>query len=117
MVANVVTYRSRSAFRDVAKAMGFTPSVIDHLAAKLSYRGVRHMREELELAGALSPELPALPASDREKEDLPSLLEGEGLGEKESAPTDTGLVTLGGHPTATDSSEGDGSKHPLLTVI
>jgi len=53
MVANVVTYRSRSAFRDVAKALGYSPSVIDHLAAKLSYRGVKHMREELQLAGAL----------------------------------------------------------------
>jgi error-prone DNA polymerase len=51
MVANVITYRSRSAFRDVAKAMGFSPSLIDHLAGKLSYRGVTHMREELELAG------------------------------------------------------------------
>jgi DNA polymerase III alpha subunit len=49
MVANVVTYRSRSAFRDVAKAMGFAPSVIDHLASRLSYRGVKHIREELEL--------------------------------------------------------------------
>jgi error-prone DNA polymerase len=51
MVANVITYRSRSAFRDVAKAMNFSPSLIDHLAGKLSYRGVTHMREELELAG------------------------------------------------------------------
>jgi error-prone DNA polymerase len=47
MVANVVTYRSRLAFRDVAKAMGFSPSLIEHLASKLSYRSVRHMREEL----------------------------------------------------------------------
>lgn len=47
MVANVITYRSRSAFRDVAKALGFSPSLIDTLAARLSYRGVPHMREEL----------------------------------------------------------------------
>lgn len=53
MVANVITYRSRSAFRDVAKAMGFTPSAIDHLAAKLSYRGAGHMKEELVLSGDL----------------------------------------------------------------
>ncbi|HEX6508918.1 MAG TPA: DNA polymerase III subunit alpha [Chloroflexota bacterium] len=51
MVANVITYRSRSAFRDVAKAMGFSPSLVDHLAGKLSFRGVTHMREELSLAG------------------------------------------------------------------
>ena len=63
MVANVITYRSRSAFRDVAKAFGFSPSLIDHLAAKLSYRGVKHMREELSLVGEL-PLRPSLPTSD-----------------------------------------------------
>jgi error-prone DNA polymerase len=51
MVANVITYRSRSAFRDVAKAMGFAPSLVDTLASKLSYRGVKEMREEMILAG------------------------------------------------------------------
>ncbi|GAC1639135.1 MAG: DNA polymerase III subunit alpha [Chloroflexota bacterium] len=49
MVANVITYRSRSAFRDVAKAMGFSPSLIDHLVSRLSYRGVKQIREELPL--------------------------------------------------------------------
>jgi DNA-directed DNA polymerase III PolC len=57
MVANVITYRARSAFRDVAKAMGFTTALVDTLAAKLSYRGVKGMREELELAGAVQPSL------------------------------------------------------------
>jgi error-prone DNA polymerase len=58
MVANVITYRARSAFRDVAKAMGFTPAVIDTLAARLSYRGVRSMREEFTLAGTIQNTLP-----------------------------------------------------------
>ena len=40
MVANLVTYRSRSAFRDVAKAMGYPPGLIDHIASSLSYRSV-----------------------------------------------------------------------------
>lgn len=57
MVANVITYRSRSAFRDVAKAMGFAGGLIDHLASKLSYRGVTHMREELQLAGVFETSL------------------------------------------------------------
>lgn len=61
MVANVITYRSRSAFRDVAKAMGFSPTAIDHLAAKLSYRGVSHMREDLLLSGDLTMLPPAEP--------------------------------------------------------
>lgn len=56
MVANVITYRSRSAFRDVAKVMGFPPSLIDHLAGQLSYRGVKHMREELGLRTAELPD-------------------------------------------------------------
>jgi error-prone DNA polymerase len=57
MVANVITYRSRSAFRDVAKAMGFAPSLVDTLASKLSYRGVKEMREEMVLAGDVQPAL------------------------------------------------------------
>jgi error-prone DNA polymerase len=110
MVANVVTYRSRSAFRDIAKAMGFTPSVIDHLAAKLSYRGVAHMREELELAGALSS--PSLPASPKETTSLPSTLEEEGG----SRPSTTCPITPGGYRTATQSGLGIGG-NPLLAVI
>ncbi|HEX8919165.1 MAG TPA: DNA polymerase III subunit alpha [Chloroflexota bacterium] len=51
MVANVITYRSRSAFRDVAKAMGLPSPLIDLVASKLSYRRAGNMREELELAG------------------------------------------------------------------
>jgi error-prone DNA polymerase len=101
MVANVITYRSRSAFRDVAKAMGLSPAAIDHLAGKLSYRGVSHMREELELAGvdvdAGNPSLhknpspsgtphPPTPSPSRGEGEtaypqlLPSPLEGEGPG-------------------------------------
>lgn len=57
MVANVITYRSRSAFRDVAKALGFAPNLVDTLAARLSYRGVKAMREEFALAGTIPPAL------------------------------------------------------------
>jgi error-prone DNA polymerase len=51
MVANLVTYRSRSAFRDVAKAMGYPPGLIDHIASSLSYRSVNRIREDLGAAG------------------------------------------------------------------
>lgn len=94
MVANVITYRSRSAFRDVAKAMGFSPSAIDHLAARLSYRGASHMREELALSGDLkmlpatqnvgqsfSPEAPPNPQLPRGVIDHP--------GDPPTAPGDT----------------------------
>src|SRR5579884_353154 len=78
MVANVITYRSRSAFRDVAKAMGLSPSAIDHLAAKLSYRGVSHMREELQLAGVTVDDVPRLADSDASSgETLPAPLPEE----------------------------------------
>ncbi len=36
MVANVVTYRQRSAIREVGKALGFKPETIDHLARSAS---------------------------------------------------------------------------------
>ncbi|HEY9287839.1 MAG TPA: error-prone DNA polymerase [Candidatus Dormibacteraeota bacterium] len=36
MVANVVTYRQRSAIREVGKALGFKPETIDHLAKSAS---------------------------------------------------------------------------------
>ncbi len=51
MVANLVTYRSRSAFRDVAKAMGYPTGLIDHLASSLTYRSVDRIQEDLRAAG------------------------------------------------------------------
>jgi error-prone DNA polymerase len=55
MVANLVTYRSRSAFRDVAKAMGYPPGLIDHIASSLSYRSVDRIRNDLAAAGIDHP--------------------------------------------------------------
>jgi error-prone DNA polymerase len=76
MVANVITYRARSAFRDVAKAIGFAPAVVDTLAAKLSYHGVKNMREEFSLAGSIPAALPG-PTEHAAKQDallpVPSL--------------------------------------------
>ncbi|HEV3311513.1 MAG TPA: DNA polymerase III subunit alpha [Chloroflexota bacterium] len=56
MVANLITYRSRSAFRDVAKAMGYPPGLIDHIASSLSYRSVNRIREDLQAAGIEAPD-------------------------------------------------------------
>ena len=67
MVANLVTYRSRSAFRDVAKAMGFPPGLIDHCAAALSYRSVKHIREDLALAGIEDGPVPSGEAPSPER--------------------------------------------------
>jgi error-prone DNA polymerase len=53
MVANLITYRARSAFRDVAKTMGYAPGLVDHIASSLSYRSVNRIREDLQAAGIL----------------------------------------------------------------
>ena len=45
MTAEVITYRPRSAVRDVGKALGFPPEPIDRLA-----KGIEHFREEPEMA-------------------------------------------------------------------
>lgn len=108
MVANVITYRSRSAFRDIAKAMGFSPSLIDYLASKLSYRGVSHLREDLNEAGALVPlSSPSTPLSitcnpatkDRATEDRRG--EQWPVGDEAGTPLETALLLceqLGGYP-------------------
>jgi DNA polymerase III subunit alpha len=110
MVANVVTYRSRSAFRDVAKAMGFAPSVIDHLASKLSYRGVRHMREELEL----SPH-PLPPAAPRSGAPSPAIAMGEGEFYKHS-PSPTATASGDGVPGTRWAGEGVGVRVVRVTM-
>ncbi|HZT97921.1 MAG TPA: DNA polymerase III subunit alpha, partial [Chloroflexota bacterium] len=59
MVANLVTYRARSAFRDVAKAMGYPPGLIDHIASALTYRSVSQIRADLQVAGIESEAQPS----------------------------------------------------------
>lgn len=63
MVCNVVTYRARSAFRDVAKALAFPPDVIDQAARTIN----RHSEEidsdlptrlDTREASTLAPSLP-----------------------------------------------------------
>lgn len=97
MVANVITYRSRSAFRDVAKVMGFPPSLIDHLAGQLSYRGVRHMREEL---------------SDNNDNDVDG-------GEAFRPPSITGTSMVDGRPKGLSSNNEshNGPNSPPLDVV
>jgi error-prone DNA polymerase len=48
MVCNFVTYRARSAVRDVAKALGFPPDVIDRTAKALDVRSTQAAAETLE---------------------------------------------------------------------
>lgn len=51
MVCEVITYRGRSAIRDVGKALGFSPSEVDRLAKHLdSYSRGEEMQERLQEA-------------------------------------------------------------------
>lgn len=61
MVATVITYRARSAVREVGKALGFPPDVLDAAAKSLDmYSGADRLREEVEAALGEAPpaELP-----------------------------------------------------------
>ncbi len=52
MTANVITYRGRSAAREVGKALGFPPDVLDRLSRLVSQWGDFHA--PIEIAGRLS---------------------------------------------------------------
>ncbi|MES2439634.1 MAG: error-prone DNA polymerase [Verrucomicrobiota bacterium] len=71
MTANVITYRPRSAFREMSKVLGFPPSLADRFSKESS--GFRHFAEEGErptreaefenrMASLLPPSHPRLPA-------------------------------------------------------
>ena len=64
MVCNVVTYRARSALRDVAKALAFPPDVIDRAAKALDTRSTVVAAEQLlqaQLADTETVQAPPLP--------------------------------------------------------
>ena len=48
MTANVITYRGRSAARDVGKALGFTPEVLEKLSSLVAVWGWRDPRDNAE---------------------------------------------------------------------
>ena len=54
MVCNVVTYRARSALRDVAKALAFPPDIIDRTAKALDTHSASKAAETLESPGRQS---------------------------------------------------------------
>ncbi len=52
MVCTVVTYRARSAVREVAKALGFPPDAVDRLAKALDTRDASDVARDLALDGS-----------------------------------------------------------------
>ena len=51
MVCNVITYRARSAVREVAKALAFPPDVVDRIAKALDTRDASRWPTDLALDG------------------------------------------------------------------
>ena len=51
MVCNVITYRARSAVREVAKALAFPPDVVDRIAKALDTRDASEVAADLALDG------------------------------------------------------------------
>ena len=51
MVCNVITYRARSAVREVAKALAFPPDVVDRIAKALDTRDASEVANDLALDG------------------------------------------------------------------
>ena len=51
MVCNVITYRARSAVREVAKALAFPPDVVDRIAKALDTRDASEVATDLALDG------------------------------------------------------------------
>lgn len=59
MACTLVTFRSRSAVRDTARALGFPPTLVERLATKLCMRSGRsagEVQESLDLTGAFGEE-------------------------------------------------------------
>lgn len=56
LAATVITYRSRSAIRDVGKALGLDPLLIDELAKSLAWWDRSHELEQRIAAAGLQPE-------------------------------------------------------------
>jgi DNA polymerase III alpha subunit len=54
MVCNVITYRARSAVREVAKALGFPPEAIDTVAKALDTRDASDVARDLALDGSFA---------------------------------------------------------------
>ena len=54
MVCNVITYRARSAVREVAKALGFPTEAIDTIAKALDTRDASDVARDLALDGSFS---------------------------------------------------------------
>jgi len=64
MTANVITYRGRSAAREIGKSLDFSPSILDrfsHLFANGDFPHTLHLQSQIEQAG-LPKEHPRMPA-------------------------------------------------------
>ncbi|MHB1159175.1 MAG: DNA polymerase III subunit alpha [Chloroflexota bacterium] len=94
MVCNVVTYRARSALREVGKAMGLPLDLLDRFAKAVNRHSPSHLEKELEALTAdgaqnvgrgLVPRRPAQP-TDRASRQSAGPYAGTGAGETPALP-------------------------------
>jgi error-prone DNA polymerase len=77
MACTLVTFRTRSAVRDTARALGFPPALVERLAVRLNVRSARNaddIRESLDLTGAFGEEPLADAGRDPAQDPLQHLL-------------------------------------------
>jgi len=88
-VANVITYRARSAIRDMAKALGYAPGQQDAWAKRIDGWGTLRRRSPATQAGAPAPSAGAPVASPLEPRDARwrSLGPGQAALESDGIPT------------------------------
>jgi error-prone DNA polymerase len=87
MVCNLVTYRARSALRDVAKVLSFPPDLIDRAAKALdTYSAQSAARSIVESLPAPEPGAPSLPPGPRGAAGTGWHVLSEVLGEIEGVP-------------------------------
>ncbi|MGC9469214.1 MAG: DNA polymerase III subunit alpha [Anaerolineae bacterium] len=61
MACTLVTFRARSAVRDVARALGFPPALVERLAGVLNIRDRQSIHEAKEMVGAFGADLSTVP--------------------------------------------------------
>jgi error-prone DNA polymerase len=74
MVCNVITYRARSAVREVAKALAFPPDVVDRVAKALDTRDASEVAADLALDGEFGWLFTELGETDAQTDAPPALV-------------------------------------------
>ncbi|HEX9039050.1 MAG TPA: DNA polymerase III subunit alpha [Ktedonobacterales bacterium] len=116
MVANVITYRPRSALRDTAKALGYPLPLVDRMTRVLHHHGgaAALLAAQEELARVIEgATLPALKGRGARTATLPAL-KGPGAERSLERPEAAGIHAAGGCAPSLQGREGDTRRDLLL---